>query len=501
MSKFNSKSVGTKTVNFAGGKSFSMDSKSELVTLVLCSFLSDKFYESEDSQLKRLVKLIESTPHEFISKLAIYARKEFHMRSVSHVLLAELSRLHKGDSLVKNTTVDAAERPDDLMEVLSYYGNKYGKPIPNALKKGIAKALTKFSSYQLLKYQGKSRDVKLVDLFNISHPKGTKEQVKMWGKLLKGQLQPPETWEVLISTAKNKEEAKARWEQLIMEDKLGYMAMLRNLRNFDKYGISEEAMQKVYQTLIDPEKVKKSKQLPFRFYNAYENAPSTLFKDAASYALDIAVDNVPKFDGKTLVCVDISGSMSSNLSGKGNARYIDIAALFGGALFKANSSNTDVFCFDDRVIKLNLSSRTPLIDLIKTINTPGGSTDLWKVFKALEENKLVYDRIVILSDMQAWNSYNYYYSGYGVNQCFESYKKTLGINPKIYSIDLSGYGTLQFPQKNINLLAGWSEKIFDLMKALETDKSALLHSIENYEIQKTVSVDTTKTFSRKKKRV
>jgi hypothetical protein len=65
---------------------------------------------------------------------------------------------------------------------------------------------------------------------------------------------------------------------------------------------------------------------------------------------------------------------------------------------------------------------------------------------------------------------------------FEIYKKKYNCNPFIYSFDLQGYGTLQFPESKVFCLTGFSEKIFDIMKLLEQDKNALINEIEKIEI-------------------
>lgn len=83
-----------------------------------------------------------------------------------------------------------------------------------------------------------------------------------------------------------------------------------------------------------------------------------------------------------------------------------------------------------------------------------------------------YDRIVILSDMQTWVNDE---SQVGP---FNSYKKQYGAKPKVYSFDLKNYGTMAFPQESVFALAGWSDKVFDIVKLLEQDRNALVHRVE-----------------------
>lgn len=477
--KFNSRSTGTKTVNKAGGPAFKPNAELELALTTLTSFVEGKFYESKDSAVDRIVKLCEQVSPEFLGKLAVYARRECNMRSISHVLLSELARLHKGQ---KEYIEAGIQRVDDMSEIIAYTGFKYGKPIPNSIKKAIGNKLKTFNAYQLGKYKMEGKDVKLVDLFNLTHPKPQNEaQAEMWRKVLKGELESPDTWEVNISTAKSDAARTEEWERLILQDKMGYMALLRNLRNLDKYKISDKAMQLAAEKIKDPEEVRKSKQLPFRFLSAYIEAPNTLFKDAVSYALDAAVVNMPTFDGRTAIFADTSGSMSSTLSGKSARTCAQIALLFGLALWKSNPTNSDFYTFATSLCGYNLSSRTPLIDLINQIPVNGGGTYTALTFDYLRKEKKVVDQVFILSDNEGY--------GANVNASFEAYKREVNPNVKLYALDLAGYGDLQFPQNNAFHVGGWSEKIFDVIKILNQDKNALFNTIKNYEIQKAKSLD------------
>ncbi len=218
MSKFNKKVASKATVNKAGGRAFRMDAETELLHAVLTTFLEDKHYESGDARLKRIQALIAECSDEYVARLAIVTRKEFNLRSVSHVLIGELAKMHNGDSMIKSLIIEAAIRPDDLLEILAYVGT----PVPKQVKRGIRNALLKFDRYQLAKYKGEGKDVSMVDLFNLTHPKpehASKEQKKAWKDLIEGKLVSFDTWETEISNAKNDKERTKIWENLIKEDK------------------------------------------------------------------------------------------------------------------------------------------------------------------------------------------------------------------------------------------------------------------------------------------
>jgi len=308
MSRFNTRST-TATTNLAGGKAYTMTPEMELLHGVLSTFLDDKYYESGEDRMARLKTLIAKVDPEFTARLAVIARKEFHLRSVTTLLLGELARVHRGNDLVKRAIVASVVRVDDTTELISYLG----KPLPKQVKRGIRNSLYKFTGHQLAKYKGEGKKVSLVDVFNLVHPKvefASEEQKDAWAKLLKGELKSKDTWESELSNKETDEERAKALVYLIVEDKMGYMALLRNLNNIIKYKLPDEVKEHVAKRIADHEQVKRSKQLPFRFLTAYDNVKGErIFTDAISQAMDYALDNVPKLSGKTLIAIDSSGSM------------------------------------------------------------------------------------------------------------------------------------------------------------------------------------------------
>jgi len=172
MSKFNKKASSSKTTNYVGAVAYRHGAEMELITTVLSSFLEDSYYEKKDDRIERIKKLIAECKPEFVAKLAVLTRRDFHMRSASHILLGCLASIHKGDDLVRRAMKLAIERPDDLIEIVSYLNPDGKKKIKShQILKGIRYALREFNEYQLAKYKNDSKNLKLVDLFNATHPK------------------------------------------------------------------------------------------------------------------------------------------------------------------------------------------------------------------------------------------------------------------------------------------------------------------------------------------
>ena len=477
MAKFRTKSQGTKTVNLAGGEAFKESPKLELVSLLLTSFVGNKFYESAGGQLDRLTNLVSAiSDKKFVAKAAIFARTEYGMRSITHALLAELTKVVKGEPWTKEAIAKAIYRPDDALEVLAYYGQKYGKPFPNSLKKGLALGLQKFNAYQLAKYRGEGSSVKMVDLLNLVHLKPNKDNAETFEKLMKGTLKSTDTFESKLTKAgqdaakfddSEKEEKLAElkgaaWADLIKEKKIGYFALLRNLRNIEKD--APEVLDEALVMLKDEKLIKKSLVMPFRFNTARHEVTNRKTVEALSDAIEIAMVNVPKFDGKTLIALDCSGSMSG--------KPMEIGSLFAAVLYKANPDAAFMSFGSDAQYKV-FNSKDSVLSIAKQMQRSAGGTNFHAIF---EQANQPYDRIIILSDLQGWMGYD------APTGSLAIYEKRMAVKSFIYSFDLNGYGTLQFPQDRVFAITGFSEKVFDLFKALETDRNALISKIEAIEL-------------------
>ena len=461
------------THNLAGGEAFEMSDKAELATILLTSFLDNKFYRSGNDTAKRLIDLVHRIDDKrFVAKAALYARREAGMRSVAHLVAGEIAHSVKGQTWTKDFFDRIVYRVDDALEILAYTIVVHGKPIPNSMKKGLGKALTRFDEHQLAKYRKDSAALKLVDAVNLVHPPHT----EALAKLINGELAAANTWETKLTQAgqnagsdEDKAEKKTQvWKELVRSGKIGYFALLRNLRNIVDQ--APELTDDAVSLLTDKNRIRKSLVMPFRFrtaLDALEEADLPRDKQQAvlralSKAVDTSLANVPKFAGRTLIALDCSGSMSG--------KPMKIGSLFAAVLYKSNDA--DVMLFSDKARYQNMNTDDATLSLAQRLEGKAnwGGTNFHGIFETARES---YERIVILSDMQAWIGYH------TPRESFAEYVNRHGLRPKIYSFDLAGYGTLQFPEKDVYTMAGFSDKTMDMMRFLEEDKTALIREIEN----------------------
>ena len=367
-------------------------------SVMACMLWEDSFYEDGISIAERIKNLVSQVDSQKVAEIAIEAREQFKLR---HVPLLLVRTLAKNKYPVADVLARIIQRPDELAEFLAIYWKDGKEPLSNQVKKGLAKAFTKFDEYQLAKY---NRDgaVKLRDVLFLSHAKPIDQvQEALWKKLVDNELQVPDTWEVALSTGKDKQ---ATWERLIRDKKLGGLALLRNLRNMDQAGVD---MAIVKDALLN---MKTDRILPFRFISAAKYAPRLESElEAAMYK---AVSTQEKLPGKTILIVDTSGSMygSGNVSRKSELSRVDAAAALA-ILIREVSENPVIYATagDDhkRVHatkelpgRRGFALRDKICDQSLYKEIGGGGIFLKQCMDYVYEKEKNADRIIVITDEQ-----------------------------------------------------------------------------------------------------
>ena len=495
--RFNfSKGTASETTNHEGAKAFVLTPQLELYTTVATAALTDNFYEKTNDNLPRIISLIEKNDAVFVAKLAVYAREQMHLRSVPLVLVTELAKQHNGDALISSLTARVIQRADEITELLAYYAQSNGRKdakqlnqLSKQLQKGLSLAFNKFDEYQFAKYN-RDAAVKLKDALFLVHPKAKDEaQQILFDTIVKDELGTPYTWETELSALGqqkfNNAEAKAaavkaKWEELINSNKLGYMALLRNLRNILEADVSNEVLSKALSYLSNKEAVAKSKQLPFRFLSAYRelkglpkgNVSKVL--NALEEAVLQSAANIKGFDEttKVVIAADVSGSMQTPVSAKSKVKRFDIGLMLA-MLLQSRCANVISGMFGDRWKVINTPTKNILAsadEFHRREGEVGYATNGYLVIEDLVSRKKAVDKVVFFTDCQLWNSN----TSVSMSDVWKQYKK-IAPNAKLYLFDLAGYGTipLNVMREDVYLIAGWSDKLFDVLSAIETGGSAV----------------------------
>nr|WP_315030923.1 TROVE domain-containing protein [uncultured Chryseobacterium sp.] len=484
-------------LNYEGAKAYTMTPAEELYSAVVTTGLSNTTYEKGNDRLERIRSLIRKNDPEFVAKLAVYARKDMYLRSIPLVLTTELAKQVSGTDLVSRTVDGVVQRADEITELLAYYQlanerteikklNKLSKQI----QKGLVKSFNKFDEYQFAKYNRKA-EVTLKDALFLVHPKAKDEnQQTIFNKIINDSLQIPYTWEVELSMlgqnkfaddAERKSAFKNKWEELIFSNKLGYMATLRNLRNILEAEVSSEAMSKVCRYLSDEKAVSNSKQLPFRFLAAYRELRTmdspyiSSVLEALENAVMVSAKNIKGFgfDTSVVIAADVSGSMQQPVSKKSKVLLYDIGLLMS-MILQSQCKNVVTGIFGDRWLRVPMPKNGILRNVdafYKREGEAGYSTNGYLVLEDLINRQEEVNKVMLFTDTQMWDST-------GKSKSFEDLwnrYKAIAPNAKLYIFDLAGYGKqpLDVRKNEVYLIAGWSDKIFDVLNALEDRQSAV----------------------------
>jgi len=435
--------VGSPTIRtFEGARALARDARSELFLLAVTNMVTeDTFYEAGDRRDRRFADLVRQVTNEdpdWIRRFVPWLRNTAQMRSAAVMVAAEY--VAAGGPYGRAVVASALARADEPAEMLAYWRAEHGRAIPQPVKRGVADAARAlYTEYAALKYDGLGRDWRMADVVELAHPKPRDAAQSDLFRYLLDRRHHPEATAVpasLPKVARRAElealpaderralleehgadllrEAGATWEWLsgwlpggmdalaweAVIPSLGYMALLRNLRNFDEAGISAERVAHVQAVLADAEAVAKSRQFPYRFWTAYRHVPSLRWAQALETALEHSVRNIPALTGRTLVLTDTSSSMTSPVSRRSVVRHFEIAALFAAAVAK-QAEDLELVSFAEGSEMIRFRPTQSVLRTIEQVAARIGAVGHATYLGAAVERWFDgHDRVIVFSDMQ-----------------------------------------------------------------------------------------------------
>lgn len=451
--KTNKAKVVEKIYTHGGAVASRTDLQEQLTRSVqACLIWENAFYESGELIAKRIAELVAKNDPVFVAELAVKARSEMNLRHTPLFLVRELARhpkisLHK--NLVKDTLSKVIQRADEMAEFISIYWSEKKQPLSSQVKKGLAEAFNKFSEYNFGKYKGEGNNISLRDAMFLVHPKPKNDtQAMIFNKIANQELATPDTWETNLSAGKDKKETFTR---LMAEGKLGGLAFVKNLRNMAESGVKKEDV-KAY-----AQKAKLERVLPFRFITAAKMVAG--WEDVVESMMLRCLEGGKKIPGKTVLVVDVSGSMTAALSKNSEVDRLETAYALA-ILAKEMCEDVAIYATAGsdyaRVHKTEIARsarrgfalRDELEGLYKRLG--GGGIFLKQVMDFVDEHEKNVDQVIVLTDEQDCDK-----------KCNPSTAKAPG--KKNYIINLSSekngiaYGKFTH-------ITGWSEKVLDYIR-------------------------------------
>jgi 60 kDa SS-A/Ro ribonucleoprotein len=421
--------------NSVGTQVTPINAERQLKRITLAAMLWEKqFYLDGKSHAELVKDLVAKVAPAKVELLAQEARTKFKLRHVPLLLARELARHGK---LQANALTNVIQRPDEMSEFLSIYWQDGKSAVSNQVKKGLAACFNKFNEYQLAKWNKNSSAIKLRDVMFLSHPKPqSAEQAALFKRIAEDSMVTPDTWETQLSAGADKCDTFTR---LMTEKKLGALAFLRNLRNMRDSGVADSLIRQ-YARTVDVSKV-----LPFRYIAAARIVPQ--YEDMLEEMMFRSLETHQKISGKTVLVIDVSGSMfGTKISSKSDLDRFDAAAALA-ILCREVCEQVEIYSFSGNAVRVAPRRGFALREAISSSQNHGG-TQLGNSMKTINANGS-YDRCIVFTDEQ-------------------SYDRPEAPRGKGYVVNVASYenGVNHNAWTEIN---GFSEAVVDYIQALEQE--------------------------------
>ena len=521
--------------NEAGGAAYSLDAQVALAQMACTSFLADQYYNDADDQLNQILKLCDQVPAEWVAKVAVYARRESYMKDMPSLLLAWLSiRWPVLADQIWRRVADNGRMIRNVVQIIRSGRIDGRHALPHVVRKNVAGWLNN-ARVKTVFSASVGNSPSLADVIKMVHPKPKDSERKaLFGYIVgRPSVETDETqqvnydWNSLPQEVRDYERFKSymiakegrtlhdlllnkpqpvsvpdlpfqmldslgldrdEWRQIALtRDR--FLFTLKNLNTFQRHGVfeNEQAIEVVAKRLANKENIEKAMVFPYQVLAAYRAIqpvsmhgfgaiPDPVTMDqrivgSLHDALEHSLRNVPEFEGKVAICVDISGSMHSPVSGsRGRAtsvvRCLDVAALFGAAVFRKNKS-ARIYPFSNGVIPMNIEPRdtvTTISDKLCSYN--GGATDWDAPLRMMHATKYYPDLCIYFSDMQGWVSdsvpVGYYRDEHASSaQKYWQMLSQKNKNARLIMVNLAAYTSVQVKEdERAMLVGGFTDEVF-----------------------------------------
>lgn len=484
--------------NHHGTPAYAMTPEHKLARIAMTGTMNATFYAQGQDQLAGLLEAARQVEPEFVAKTAIYARTRGHMKDAPAVLMAWLSMVQTEHfSLAFDRVIDNGKMLRTFVQIMRS-GATGRKSLGTRPKRMVRRWLEQASDIEIMR-AAVGQDPSLADVIKMVHPKPADEaRDALYGWLIgkpydvnalpqivrdfeafkadPSAALPDVPFQMLTARPLSKEHwaaigRKAGWQMLRMN-----LATFARQKAFEVDGFATH----VAKRLRHPEAIKKARVLPYQLMAAHQMAsqakamPEKVI-DALHEAMEIAVGNVPKIEGRVVVCPDVSGSMSSPVTGHRRGattamRCIDVAALVAAAFVRANRE-ARVLPFEQKVVSVRIEPRdTVLTNARRLAAIGGGGTNCSAPIRQLVQERAKVDLVVMVSDNESWVDANPRGRGTALMEAWSDLKRR---NPKakLVCIDIQPYGTMQATNhEDILNVGGFSDAVFEMIAAFAKGK-------------------------------
>lgn len=505
------------TVNNAGGLAYCKDAKNSLAQFACTGTFNGTFYCDASTILSQLKDIVKKCDDRFIAQVAVYSRNSSFMKDMPAYLVAVLAA--RGSDYFSSTFQKVIDNGKMLRNFVQIGRSGEAGKVINMSASRVRKAINKWfesRSSEVIFRNSIGNNPSMKDILRMARPKPENDEksalyaylrdsklinnvfvtlnknggimyanawdnlpeiVKQYENFKKNRTgEIPEVDFRMLDSILTKDQMREVWEK---QTNAGWHMLRMNLNNFEKYGVLQSAttLKRVVSRLKDAQEIKKSKVFPYQIMNTYINTDvNSEIKLALQDALDISLENVPKFNGNGFVCVDTSGSMNSSVTGNSatpsKVTCVQVAGLFASSILRHNP-NTQVIPFDTRVHLVSLNPRDSVMTNAQKLNRGGGGTDCACALRHINQNNGRGDYVVFISDNESWSGSGYY-RNQGNTGLMQEWKIFKSRNPhaKLICIDITPGSTSQSkPEKDVLQVAGYSDNVMTVISSFLDNSS------------------------------
>ncbi|MGE0710692.1 MAG: RNA-binding protein [Planctomycetota bacterium] len=477
---------GPDTRNEAGGLAYAFGPEHALAQLAVTGTFQGTFYGEGQDQLDAIRRAADGCSPTFLAQTALYARERGCMKDMPAALCAMLSKADLAllDAVFERV-IDNGKMLRNFVQLLR--SGAFGRrSLGSGPKRLVRRWLANRSDAALLR-ASVGQQPSLADVVKMVHPKpdtasrralyawllgrehdagALPEVVRRFEAFKRGETDELPDVDFRLLTALPL--TQAHWVEVARRG--GWTQTRMNLNAYLRHGVFDAPglAEAVALKLADPEQVRRARAFPYQLYVALQSADDRLpgvVRGALEAALELATANVPSFATQVHVVVDVSGSMSSPVTGHRRGatsavRCVDVAALVAATVLRRNPGST-VLPVDTAVhADHGLGPQASIAEnAARLARFGGGGTDLSAALRHLNRARAQGGLVLIVSDNESWVD-----SLRGRTGVLEEFRRYQRRNPgaKLVCLDLQPYGSTQAPDAPDEILniGGFSDAVF-----------------------------------------
>ena len=458
------------TTNRAGGKAVELSAKETLAKYIVTCTFNNTYYATGEEHLDELKSTINSIgDNNFLAKCAIYSRETAGMKDMpAYMLNVIYDRDRALFAKIFNRVIDSGRMLRTFVQVARspYFKRNISA---RAMRRVFQEWFDKNSSGWLFS-NSLGNDPSFADIIKMTHVKAGKHQdlfayfldkeyneAKLPDKLQdylawkrdRSRNVPDVNFRLLDSEKLSTEE----WTSVLKSCSWNTLRM--NLATFSRHNVFDNRHHVAFACEKLESEMPKN-VFPYEVFAAYKmNQDNLPLANALNNVMEKSVENLPQITGKTVIAIDVSGSMGMQMSDKSKMRIVDVAAMFGASLSR-KCDDAFVMTFDTGVRTTHKNSKDSILTFAKKLAANGGGTSISSVLEYIKDNKVAFDNLIIISDNESWAERGSFVDGWN----------RMSNGKKLISIDLvpNKYTNAPTNRKNNLCVSGFNDSVWTVIK-------------------------------------